>query len=147
MNTHIKNTILEAILENIDIPPSAYEKAKQRYKDLGDWFGRPESKCSGYSPSIYPQGSFRLGTVIRPLGPNDEYDLDMGTRLLKGVTKATHTQKFLKDLVGNDLEAYRIAFFYQKGRIRIRLLQSIGVECSDACRSNYRQSPRGLRTN
>lgn len=107
MRTHNKNIILESILDTIDIPPSAYEKAKQRYKDLGDWFGRTESKCSIYSPSIYPQGSFRLGTVIRPLGPNDDYDLDMGTRLMKGITKDTHTQKFLKDLVGDDLEAYR----------------------------------------
>lgn len=109
MKTHNKNIILESILDTIDIPPSAYEKAKQRYKDLADWFGRQESKCAKYTPSIYPQGSFRLGTVIRPLGPDDEYDLDMGTRLLEGLSKSTHTQKFLKDLVGSELEAYRIA--------------------------------------
>jgi hypothetical protein len=33
----------------------------------------------------------------------------MGTRLLEGISKSTHTQKFLKDLVGGELEAYRIA--------------------------------------
>lgn len=109
MTTHNKNIILETILDIIDIPPSAYEKANQRYKDLADWFGRQESRCAKHSPSIYPQGSFRLGTVIRPLRPEDEYDLDMGTHLLEGISKSTHTQKFLKDLVGGELEAYRKA--------------------------------------
>jgi hypothetical protein len=58
---------------------------------------------------VYPQGSFRLGTVVRPLQDGDDYDLDLGCRLRSGITKQTHTQKQLKHLLGADLEAYRTA--------------------------------------
>ncbi len=101
--------IIEQIADTLDIPESAYEKAELRYKDLGEWFGRPESTCAGNKPHIYSQGSFRLGTVIRPLVEGEEYDLDVGCRLCDGITKETHTQKELKGLVGKDIENYRKA--------------------------------------
>lgn len=102
-----RNRILEEIVGSIDIPDSAYEKAQARYKDLGEWFGRREARCHAFDPHIYSQGSFRLGTVIRPVDEEGEYDLDMGCRLRTGITKATHTQQQLKELVGADLEDYR----------------------------------------
>ena len=97
--------IIEAVAASVDIPETAYDKAEARYKDLGEWFGRPEAACYGFDPHIYPQGSFRLGTVVR----GEEYDLDFGCRLRKGIYKSTHTQKQLKTLVGGDMEAYRQA--------------------------------------
>lgn len=97
--------IIEEIATCLDIPEAAYDKAEARYKDLGDWFGRPESLCYQHDPHIYSQGSFRLGTVVR----GEEYDLDFGCRLCKGIHKSTHSQKELKSLVGADLEAYRQA--------------------------------------
>jgi hypothetical protein len=97
--------IIEAVAASVDIPETAYDKAEARYKDLAGWFGRPEAACYGFDPHIYPQGSFRLGTVVR----GEEYDLDFGCRLCKGATKITHTQKQLKALVGSDMEAYRQA--------------------------------------
>lgn len=97
--------IIEAVAASVDIPETAYDKAEARYKDLGEWFGRPEAACYGFDPHICPQGSFRLGTVVR----GEEYDLDFGCRLRRGVYKSTHTQKRLKALVGSDMEAYRQA--------------------------------------
>jgi hypothetical protein len=105
MNTENQKSIVDAVVDSLRIPDSAYEKAEARYKSLGKWFGRPESGCSKYDPHIYPQGSFRLGTVVR----GEEYDLDFGCRLREGVTKETHTQKELKELVGFDMQAYRAA--------------------------------------
>ena len=109
MSDTARNRIIEEIAGAIDIPDSANEKAQARYKDLGEWFGRKEARCSTFSPNIHPQGSFRLGTVIRPVNDDGEYDLDMGCRLQVGITKATHTQQQLKELVGADLEDYRVA--------------------------------------
>ncbi len=115
-NNVIRNSIIEEIAGPIDIPDSAYEKAEKRYKDLGEWFGRKEARCQKFDPHIYPQGSFRLGTVIRPVDEDGEYDLDMGCRLRVGVTKVTHTQQQLKDLVGADLEDYRVARGIQEAK-------------------------------
>jgi hypothetical protein len=109
MSNQISSDIYQEIIAELDIPDAAYDKAAERYKDVGEWFGRPESECCKFKPHIYSQGSFRLGTVIRPLGEDDEYDLDLGCRLRQGVSKTTHTQKELKAMVGRDLEAYRVA--------------------------------------
>lgn len=101
----MSHRITETIAEAVDIPESAYDKATARYEDLGAWFGRSEAACHAYDPHIYPQGSFRLGTVVR----GEEYDLDFGCRLREGIYKSTHTQKQLKQLVGADIKAYRQA--------------------------------------
>ena len=105
MSDKISSKILREIAATIDIPDSAYEKANQRYLDLGNWFKRAESRAYAFDPHISPQGSFRLGTVHL----SDEYDLDFGCRLCQGISKHTHTQKQLKELVGCDLEDYRRA--------------------------------------
>ena len=105
----MKNLIVEELVGSIDIPNSAYEKAEARYKDLGEWFGREGGRCRVFEPHIYLQGSFRLGTVVRPVAEEGEYDLDMGCRLRAGVSKATHTQQQLKALVGEEIEDYRVS--------------------------------------
>jgi hypothetical protein len=109
MNTVTNNPVIDEVARTIDIPDSAYELAKKRYEDLGDWFHRAASACAQYAPRVYPQGSFRLGTVIRPITAEEEYDLDLGCRLESGISKASHSQFQLKTLVGRDLEAYRLA--------------------------------------
>jgi hypothetical protein len=109
MSDHTTRSIIEAIAASLDIPNSAYQKAEARYKDIGEYFDGPDAKCAPFSPHIYPQGSFRLGTPVRPLNDRCEYDLDLGCRLCKGITKYSHTQHQLKTLVGIDLEAYRKA--------------------------------------
>jgi hypothetical protein len=101
--------IVEEVFRSIDIPESAYEAAKRRYEDLGQWLNRSEAYCSPFDPQVYPQGSFRLGTVIRPITSDGEYDLDLGCRLRRGITKQSHTQKEVKHLLGADIAAYRRA--------------------------------------
>ena len=98
---------LEKIVELLDIPPSYYQKAAERYKSLGEWLHREESKVSSFSPEIYPQGSFRYGTVIRPLLPHEKYDLDLVCQL--DLQKFGITQQQLKNLVGVEIKAYAVA--------------------------------------
>lgn len=104
-----KQIILKKMLAELEIPESAYEKAIKRYEDIGGWFGREESSLNQYDPHVFPQGSFRLGTVIKPINSDEEYDLDLSCKLRKGITKTSHTQEQVKNLVGKELEAYRVA--------------------------------------
>lgn len=97
------------MLSQLELPESAYQKARDRYEDIGDWLGRDESFCKDNDPHIFPQGSFRLGTAIRPLDENEPYDLDLTCKLREGITKGTHTQESLKALVGVEIESYRMA--------------------------------------
>ncbi|WP_206057420.1 nucleotidyltransferase [Nitratireductor sp. XY-223] len=96
--------VLEAIAEAIDIPPSQYEAAVSRYESLGNWLDRNGSTIAQYDPEIAPQGSFLLGTVTRPLGDGEEYDVDL-ICVLKA-TKKDFTPKGLKEAVGHEVKLY-----------------------------------------
>lgn len=102
-----KNRLLQLLVDALDIPPSYYAKARQRYDALSEWLHRPESKVAVHDPAVYPQGSFRLGTVIRPLLAGEEYDLDIVTQLL--LTKDRISQAELKALVGGEFKSYAAA--------------------------------------
>ncbi len=105
----MKTVILEQMLEALDLPDSAYEKAKKRYEEIGNWLERDQSNCSANSPHVFAQGSFRLGTAIRPLNNTEEYDLDLACKLCEGVSKATHSQEDVRRLLHDDIEAYRVS--------------------------------------
>ncbi len=109
MTDKTADRILEEIAGAIEIPDSAYETAEARYQDLGRWFGRSDSKSSKFNPHISVQGSFRLGTVNRPLNGEETYDLDLVCNLERGIYKNAVTQEQLKRLVGLDIESYRAA--------------------------------------
>ncbi len=108
MQTNRSNDVLKRILEKIELPDGAYEKAEKRYQDIGEWLHRPDSSCAEYDPHVFSQGSFRLGTAIKP-DSDEEYDLDMGCNLRDGLSKILITQEQLKHHVGNELEQYRKA--------------------------------------
>jgi hypothetical protein len=109
METTIEKSFLNEVAEKLELPDSAYEKAEVRYKDLGSWLCRDNSSCRGFSPHIFSQGSFRLGTANRPLNSKEEYDLDLACNLEEGISKLSYSQAELKNLLGNELELYRIA--------------------------------------
>ena len=96
---------LQALVEELAIPESRYEQAETSYRSLGDWFHRDESAIRGLSPAVYSQGSFRLGTAIRPKNDAEEYDVDSVCELRK-LTKDDLTQFDLKQLLGREIKAY-----------------------------------------
>lgn len=104
-----KELILKEMVEALDLPESAIDRAVKRYEDLGEWFDRDESSLKDNKVHIFPQGSFMLGTTIRPINEQEEYDLDLACKLRSGVTKRSHSQESLKELIGQELEAYRKA--------------------------------------
>jgi len=96
--------LLDTLVDHLDIPKSYYEKAVARHKSLGDWLCRPESKVAAFQPHVSPQGSFRYGTVNRPLLATEEYDLDNVTTL--AMAKIAMTQRHLKELYGAEIKGY-----------------------------------------
>ncbi len=98
------NLLLNEFSDALDISDSKYEKAKQRYKSVGEWLERPDSKLANHEPRIYPQGSFRLGTVIKPITDEDKYDIDFVCQV--AMNKFEISQFELKQLVGAELKSY-----------------------------------------
>lgn len=73
-----------------------------KYEDVGTWLAASDSELQHHAPEIYPQGSFRLGTVVRPISDENEYDIDLVCRLNTG--KEQITQKVLKRVIGERLK-------------------------------------------
>jgi hypothetical protein len=96
--------LLDSIIDSLDIPESYYRRAADRHRSLGEWLCRPESKVALFQPHVTPQGSFRYGTVIRPLNADGEYDLDNVVTLT--LPKTSMKQKQLKVLFGEEIRAY-----------------------------------------
>lgn len=97
--------VLQKVVESIEIPQSHYKAATDRYRSLGDWLDRQDSTIAADRPEVHPQGSFRLGTVIRPLNSNCGYDLDLVCEL-RNVEKDEDSQANLKARVGAEIHAY-----------------------------------------
>jgi hypothetical protein len=100
--TGMLSNLLKEITEGLDIPESRYLEAKKRYEAVGEWLGKDESSLAFYKPEIYPQGSFRLGTIIKPVSNEDEYDVDLVCYLAE-LKKAKTSQRELKRMVGERL--------------------------------------------
>lgn len=68
---------LDKVAQQLDISPTNFQIASQRFNAVKNWL-EGGNYVSGGNPSIYLQGSFRLGTVIRPFrGDRDgEFDID-----------------------------------------------------------------------
>jgi hypothetical protein len=96
--------VLADLVEELDVPPSKYEDAKSRYEAVGNWLNSDGSDLTRFAPAIYAQGSFALGTAVKPLG-DDDYDVDAVCRLEARATSITQEQ--LKELVGRRLKAHK----------------------------------------
>ena len=95
---------LQGLAESLDISETQYEAAVKHYEAVGDWLNKEDSPISVHSPQIFPQGSFRLGTMIKPINDGDEYDIDLVCEM-KTLSKDRVTQKQLKEMVGDRLKA------------------------------------------
>lgn len=111
----IGTSFLNEIADRLELPDSAYEKAEERYKDIGSWLSREDSECKDFSPHIFSQGSFRLGTANRPLNSKEEYDLDLACNLEEGISKDNYSQAKLKNLIGKELELFKSARGIKEG--------------------------------
>ncbi len=71
-------------------------------KLLESWLSKEGSPLYPYNPRILPQGSFMLGTIIKPINDEDDIDIDLVCKL--NGKPINWTQKHLKDTVGDRLK-------------------------------------------
>jgi hypothetical protein len=113
MTTPFSTTIeaeryLEALAESLSVSESRYEQAEKSYESLGGWLCRPASTVRPFGPQVYVQGSFALGTTIRPTTEAEDYDVDSVCEF-HSLTALKLTQRELKRRIGVEIEAYRVS--------------------------------------
>lgn len=92
--------LLGGAVEVLDISPDLQQLAVDRYEEVGNWLAEyADVRCD-----VFPQGSFRLGTVVRPATATGEYDIDLVFRML--IAKEDTSQAQLKADVGDLLNSY-----------------------------------------
>jgi len=93
--------LLGRVADTIDITASQYERAKTSYETVGKVVtNSADPRLS--TAKVFPQGSFAIGTVIRPIDKEDgEFDVDLACRL----TASPHTLEpaEAKRLIGKQL--------------------------------------------
>lgn len=101
------NNIYEKIAQAIDISEQLFDQAEDKYNKLGIWMDR---ETPDYKITIYPQGSFALGTVVKPVSDKDDYDLDLVCEFDKdyGFDAQSLKIKIVKPLLDRYDEAIRI---------------------------------------
>lgn len=97
---------LRDLVEELQVPVSRIEQAERSYKSLGGWLHRTASTVRDLDPNVYVQGSFRLGTTIKPLTDEEEYDIDSVCEFGR-VGKGDMSQAELKRRLGVEVESYR----------------------------------------
>jgi hypothetical protein len=98
------NDILVGLADELDIPPSKYKQAVDRYSTVGNWLKDGEYEEARGEADIYPQGSFRLGTVVRPIRDEKEADYDIDLVCQLPIDKFSITAELLKQMVGDRLK-------------------------------------------
>jgi len=96
------NETLEVIAASLDLDDTRYQNAEEKYKAIGRWLDAEDSSLAAYKSTIYPQGSFILGTTVKPISSNEDYDIDLVCKL-SGISE---TPKDIKKLVGARLQEH-----------------------------------------
>lgn len=66
--------IFDKMADELNITTTMLEKAEKSYNTLGEYL---KGYNSEWEIHMYPQGSFELGTVIKPLNEDEQYDVDL----------------------------------------------------------------------
>lgn len=85
-------SIFDRLGQELEMPPSRYEEAKKRYTSVSNWL-QGCRKLGPLDPIMFGQGSFALGTTVRPLH-GDEFDVDFISHL-----QLAHPQLYTQEQV------------------------------------------------
>jgi Second Messenger Oligonucleotide or Dinucleotide Synthetase domain len=93
--------LLDRICHNLEITEAMFRIAEERYTSIVRYLEEKDSALAVYRPIIYPQGSIKIETTVKPIGEN-ELDVDVICHLL--VSERTPQTAFL-NLLYNRLAA------------------------------------------
>lgn len=68
------NMIFDNLADGLNITQTMMKKAETAYNALGEHIKNSNEE---WDVIVYPQGSFQLGTVIKPVNDEEQYDVDL----------------------------------------------------------------------
>ncbi len=72
--------LLDKMAEAVQLDDTRYDRMKTSYESVKNWLENDELFFKPYNYDVYPHGSVRILTTVKPIG-NDEFDLDIAIHL------------------------------------------------------------------
>lgn len=101
--SHSVDDLLARALTRVQLSQEQHDRAVARYTKIGEWLADSGGAISKLAPEVFPQGSIRLGTAVKPRDGN-EFDIDLVCRL--SITSDQATPSAIYDLVYNRLSQH-----------------------------------------
>lgn len=117
--------LLTEVAVKVQLPPSRFTVAEQRYHTLSEWIDRRESPLCGLVPRVYAQGSMAIGATIASCLRNDEYDVDALAEL--SLPRSTHPRDVL-NLLHEAIRGERGSRYYD---VTTRCTRCVQVQYAD----------------
>lgn len=137
--TEIIDELLNGVCRKLQITPTMHKDAEDKYNAIGSWLAKEDSNLAPFEPVIYPQGSVRLGTTVKPIG-QDEFDVDCICQLNRMRCDLYPPQKVYdlveKRLKENEIYAARIERF--KRCLRINYAGNFHLDITPSCPDSSR---------
>lgn len=135
-----KNELLNEIVNRLSLSKTAMETLARSYNYIGEWLTGSDEISRLGDVSIKPQGSVGLGTAIKPISDDDEYDVDLVCIINNSRLKSN--LKLLKHSVGNRLKEHENYKDAEEGKRCWKVQYSnyhmdILPCCPDDCKANY----------
>ncbi|MGI8423714.1 MAG: SMODS domain-containing nucleotidyltransferase [Chloroflexota bacterium] len=126
--------LLARVGAGLELSATQHELAEQHYRAVGSWLDTPGTMLAPYRPVIYPQGSLRIGTTVKPRG-REEYDLDLVCEVQAGAADFP-TPLTLLDLVEGRLREHKVyaAMIERKNRcVRLNYEHDFHMDILPGC--------------
>jgi hypothetical protein len=128
------NDLLRCICEELQISPTAYDQAVDRYTAVCNWLEAEGNVVAAFNPTMYPQGSMKIGTTVKPFG-RDEYDLDFVCEFRLPVGELQSPLQLLKLLESRlrEHEVYGSIFEMKNRCVRLNYANEFHMDILPAC--------------
>jgi len=126
--------LLMRVCAELQLDDTRYKLAETSYRSVGKWL-EAQNFIALLRPTIYPQGSMRLGTTVKPL-MGDEYDLDFVCEFAQPTTYFAHPTEAL-DLIEYALRSNAMydPMVERKNRcIRLNYKEKFHMDILPACK-------------
>jgi hypothetical protein len=94
--------LLDKMAETIQLDDTRYDRMKTSYESVKDWIESDDIFFKPYNYDVYPHGSVRILTTVKPFG-KDEFDLDIAIHLKNNTP---HTPQRIYDELKRRMETY-----------------------------------------
>lgn len=126
--------LLTAICHQLQITDTQQGQAERHYNSIGKSLQAPGSPLLAHRPVLYPQGSLKLGTTVRPEG-GEPFDLDIVCELATDPRRFPHPPALITGIAAylNRLPAY-VGKIRTKNRcVRVVYVDQFHLDILPAC--------------